>query len=226
MKLKITIIATMIIIIALLITTTISNAIDLKNEEIKILKNEIDDLYEQLAESNSKVAKYESIVDAINNIDLNKNEYTYYPIENLTISEQEFIYDIAVANNLSYELLLSILKVESGFDKEAVSETQDFGISQIHKPYASYWAFVANLEEYDLFDFKDNIKMAVANLATCREYWLEQYPDISDEVLVFYMLGSYNRGLAGFTKYCKENNTYITNYAQIVLNYKMQLEQK
>jgi len=194
----------------------LNNTISTKEAEIGLLQNKNLEL---------EVERYSSIYTAVNNIDLNKNGYKYYPIENLTIEEQEYIYDITATNNLSYEMMLALLKTESNFQKNTISKTDDWGISQIHRPYAPYFASLANLDEYDLLDFEDNIKLSITNLITCRDYWLKQYPDISNEVLTYYILGSYNKGISGFTNYLNEKGKYITGYAEVVLNYKMELEQ-
>ena len=77
----------------------------------------------------------------------------------------------------------------------------------------------------NLLDFEDNVTLSITNLITCRDYWLKQYPDISNEVLTYYILGSYNKGISGFTNYLNEKGKYITGYAEVVLNYKMELEQ-
>lgn len=197
----------------------LNNTISVKDTEIEILQSKNKSLEIELE-------SYRSIINAVNNIDTQKSNYTYYPIENLTIEEQEYIYDIATNNNFSFELILALLKVESNFQKDIISITDDWGISQIHRPYAPYYATLANLDEYDLLDFRDNIILSVTNLITCRNYWLNQYPDISDEVLVYYILGSYNCGVSGFADYLNQTGTYITDYAEIVLNYKCELEQQ
>jgi len=207
-------------------TKGLSDSIQLKDENIEIIKNENDDLYEKLAEGNSKLAKYESITNTINNIDLlseHDYEYTYHYVD-LTVPQQRFIQDLCFQYDFSYELILGIIYAESRFKLDAVSyNNTSLGIMQVNKNYSDSFANMMGLEEYDLFDFEDNIILAFANLIYSREYWMNQ--GYANEVdLTMLILASYNRGIGGTIKYIKNNGTSETNYAYNVLSYKFDLE--
>lgn len=227
MKHKLTITFLAIVIGLLLVgTVSLNNSIELKEENIKIIENENGDLYEELAESNSKLAKYESITNTINNIDLlseHDYEYTYHYVD-LTVPQQRFIQDLCFQYDFSYELILGIIYAESRFKLDAVSyNNTSLGIMQVNKNYSDSFANIIGLEEYDLFDFEDNIILAFANLIYSREYWMNQ--GYANEVdLTMLILASYNRGIGGTIKYIKNNGTSETNYAYNVLSYKFDLE--
>ena len=207
-------------------TYNLNNSIETKEENIKIIENENGDLYEELAESNSKLAKYESIINTIDNIDLlseHDYEYTYHYV-NLTMPQQRFIQDLCFQYDFSYELILGIIYVESRFKRDAVSyNNTSLGIMQVNKNYSDSFANMIGLEEYDLFDFEDNVILGFANLIYSRDYWINQ-GYTSNEDLTMLILASYNRGIGGTIKYIKNNGTSETNYAYNVLSYKFDLE--
>ena len=102
-----TILLTLTVALLIIHNVKIDNAISLKDENIKILETEIDGLNEGLQDNNSKIAKYESITNTINNIDLlseNEYEYTYHNID-ITISQQQFIQNLCFKYNFSYEMV-------------------------------------------------------------------------------------------------------------------------
>ena len=94
---------------------------------------------------------------------------------------------------------------------------------QVNKNYSDSFAEMIGMQEYDLFDFEDNVQIAFANLIYSREYWINQgYTNETD--LTMLILASYNRGIGGTIKYSRINGTYETDYAYHVLNYKRLLE--
>lgn len=223
---KLTIMLAMVTILLGVNNIQLNSIVEAKNENIKIIENENNKIYKQLAESNSKLAKYESMTNTINNIDLlnDKNyEYKYYYVQ-LTMPQQRFIQDLCFQNNFSYELILGIIYAESRFKLDAISYNgTSLGIMQVNKNYSDSFANMIGLEEYDLFDFQDNVMIAFANLVYSRDYWINQ-GYTSNEDLTMLILASYNRGIGGTIKFIKNNGTFETNYAYSVLGYKFDLE--
>ena len=166
------------------------------------------------------------MISAIENINLlseTEYEYTYYYI-NLTIQQQQFIQNLCFEHNFSYEMVLGIIHSESNFKLDAVSyNNTSLGIMQVNKNYSDSFAEMIGMEEYDLFDFEDNVSLGFANLIYSRNYWINQgYTNEPD--LIMLILASYNRGVGGTIKYSRINDTFETNYAHHVLNYKYLLE--
>jgi soluble lytic murein transglycosylase-like protein len=201
-----------------------NNTISTQNTEIEKIEKENEVLYKQLSESNSKLAKYEGVMNTIENININEEDYVYYPIENLTVSQQRYIQDLCRRYNFSFEMILGIMRAESNFKTDAVSyDGSSLGIMQIQDQYSSYYGGLIGIEEYDIFNFEDNVLLGFSNLIHSREYWKEKgYTD--EQSLIQLILLSYNRGIGGATKYYRENGTMMSEYVKTVINYKFLLE--
>jgi len=196
----------------------LNNTISVKEAEVELLQNKNKSL-------EIEIERYESIYNAINNIDLNKNEYTYYDIP-LTVSQQEYIQQLCWKYNFSYELILGIIYAESKFDLNAISyDGSSMGIMEVQDRYSKYYADIIGLDNYNLFNFEDNMLLGITNLIVARNFWInEGYTN--QESLTMLIVGSYNKGNMGMKNYYKQTGSYITNYTEIILNYKCELEQQ
>lgn len=124
--------------------------------------------------------------------------------ENLTLidnklTELDIIYQTAEEYNLEPELILAMIKVESNFDKYAVSDAGCAGYMQINPIHN-----VANV-----FDLETNITFGTSYLS----YLLSESKNIHEA------LGKYNRGKTGYKNYCKNTNQNITEYSAKIMNY-------
>jgi hypothetical protein len=222
MRYRYTVIVLGIGIVLLLGKYNYNNTIQANNENIIKIENE--KLYEDLVESHIEILKYKNILESFKNIDENKSvDYVYYNIPNLTIKNQEYIQNLCDANNISYTLVLGIIRAESNFQNEIISSSDDWGIMQIHKPYAKSWANGIGMNTYDLLRFEDNVKLGITILVFCREY-LKSQGITADEDLAEMILGCYNLGITGFINRYESTGKISTNYSDLVLNYKMKLE--
>jgi len=192
--------------------------------DIKIIESENTRLQEELLVANDKIEEYKNITECFVNTDTKKGKYIYYSIDNLTCEQQEYIQNLCWSNDISYEYILAIMKAESNYQIDAISyDGSSMGIMQIQEKYASSWASVIGLENYDLFNFEDNIQLGIAVIVTYRTYWQEQ--GITDqESLFIYITNSYNCGIEGFKLYIERNGNINRSYSNVVLNYKTQLE--
>lgn len=105
----------------------------------------------------------------------------YYNIS-LSKDEQDYVRKICKKYNVSFELVLGLMKVESGYKETAKSKTNDYGIMQINKCNHSY--LKKKLGVSNFLDFEQNTKAGV--------YWLSRYTaKYSDihKVLMCYNLG-------------------------------------
>ena len=67
------------------------------------------------------------------------------------------------------------MKAESDYNVNAISyDNSSKGIMQVQEKYTKSWAEMIGMEEYDLFNFEDNVKLGIAVLVNYRAYWQSQ----------------------------------------------------
>ena len=143
---------------------------------------------------------------------ITKEEITIYDIP-LLKELQRYTYIICKEFDVNYELALAVMKLETGhtFDIKCVSKNYknkkvvslDRGLFQINSNYEAWYAELAGLKEWDVFNPYDNIRMGVAGLRHYKGLWEDKVDDVDE--LKIRTLNSYNMGHSGFIKY--ENNT-------------------
>src|SRR5690606_23287085 len=106
-------------------------------------------------------------------------------IEGIPLDEEvlDYLYEQAVENDFSYELLLGLMKTESDFDVNAKSHTSDSGLLQLHRPTAKWIGEELEVDKINMFDPYMNIDFAIFYLNHVRDYWRQQ--DVSEEELYF-----------------------------------------
>lgn len=207
-----TIVLTTALIVLVGINYNLNQAINAKVENIKIIENEVDDLYEQLTKSNRELQQYKIKLEEMQS---EKENYTFYDIP-LSKEIQIYTQNLCKKYNIDYLLVISILKLESNFQADLISETSDLGIAQINSTYIGWYVELAglDLENYDPFDIKDSIAMCIAGLDYYRNYWLKK--GITDEeTLIIYTLNTYNMGY-NYKNYIIENGTIHRDYDLII----------
>lgn len=138
----------------------------------------------------------------------------------LTAEKQQFVQSLAARYDLSFELCLAVMAVESNFDCRA-SSGSSCGIMQLNSNTYPTLARDLGIEKFDPYDFYHNVQAGIYKLALEREYWLGE--DLMDEDAVQAMLISYNRGRAGARRYI-EKCGLSAEYVEKVLAYKGELE--
>ena len=99
---------------------------------------------------------------------------------------------IATASALTQEydlpagLLLAVAETESDFDPDCRTG-KCWGLMQIHSSYASEYAELAGLDEYDLFDYGDSLRIGAAMLAD----YMDRYQGDLHFSLMCYNLGEW-----------------------------------
>ena len=157
---------------------------------------------------------------AVNHVD----EMFYINELPLTYDEQLFIYYHSITNNLPYELVLGVIKLESNFDKDIVSHTNDYGIMQININYVDWYAELAELEDYSILDFHDNVLMGIGGLSFYMTYYKSL--EVCDTLLWEYVLNSYNMGINGYNRYIRNTQQYSRAYSRIILENKLDFKER
>ena len=151
-------------------------------------------------------------------------DYRY--IEKMPISHQLYLIEKAKESSFSPEFLFAVIKLESEFNPNNVGYNKDKygnvlsidrGYFQMNSRYDHWYAKLAGLKEYNVFNPYNSIDMGIAGL----EYWRSQaikagYTNEYD--ILRYTLNSYNMGEGGFRKYMRRTGTMDRAYSRIILN--------
>lgn len=145
------------------------------------------------------------------------------PNYNIALSEdlQRFTWNQCLYMNVDYELILGLLRTESNFNANARNGSCK-GMGQLSTSTGNYLARVLQIQNFNVYDAKQNISCVIYHVWELRNYWISQ--GYSEEDATYAVLGAYNRGLYGFKSYIRNNHTIVTSYANKVLTYKTQLE--
>lgn len=175
------------------------NKINIKNEEKNIATS----------------AKSEVTIESFVTEEEETNERPH--IEDIPLSEEilDYTYELATSQGVAYELVLAIMKTESGFDEDVVSATKDYGILQINKSNIHSFAKAAGISNVDPLDAKDNIAMGIYYLSYLKEKYLEM--GFSEEDTYFLTILGFNRGESGALKYIRKygwTNSYVTKVSK------------
>ena len=158
----------------------------------------------------------------------NKLTISCLPDYNIPLSDDVlvFIAEMGLYYDISYELILSLIKLESNFDKSIRSITNDVGLMQLNQSGTSQWlGELLEIENFDPYNYKHNIEAGVFYLDFLRDYWYNK--GITDnETLIYYVLGSYNMGINGFSNFVMHNHYKTWAYSNIIIDYKKQLEKE
>lgn len=130
------------------------------------------------------------------------NNQTYYDIP-LSIELQEYTFIQCIKYDVDPVLALAVMKTESGFNTDAVSETNDYGIMQINECNHKWLSDAFG--DINLLDAKDNIKCGVYMLSKIK------YPT-REQKLMAYNMGSVH------AKALWEKGTYTTDYTDKVID--------
>lgn len=125
--------------------------------------------------------------------------------------------------DLSPELVLAVIEQESDWNTTCKSSAGCLGLMQL-APGTGKWCCEQMNMEYLPYDYQCNIAMGCYYLNYLKEEWLKF--GLDEEEVTYYVLISYNRGIAGANKWLSSNNVYTNKYAKSVLDKKMKLEMK
>ena len=132
-----------------------------------------------------------------------KIENTYYDCP-LSHDLQDYIRELCNENGIPMSLVIAIIDVESSFNPDAVSSTNDFGLMQINK---SNHEWLRKQGVTDVFDPYQNVRGGIMILSQCYNGNLNK------------TLMSYNLGEASANELWN-NGIYSTSYSRAVLSNK------
>jgi len=137
---------------------------------------------------------------------------------------QQYIWNLGEKYDLSYELILAVIKTESDFDTQAISyDNSSYGLMQLNHINTIDWlAKEVGIDDFDPFNPYHNLEAGIWYLAWLRDYWQRQ--DLSEEDRFALVLLSYNRGIEGAKRYVKETGKMTHKYVEKIQEYKTRLE--
>lgn len=130
----------------------------------------------------------------------------------LSDSLQRYIYEICADENVPVTLVMAMIEHESGFDPEAVSPTDDYGLMQINA-VSHEWL----KEEYRCADMMNPYQNVFCGISIISSY-IDKYGEL-DKALMAYNMGNY-----GAQKAWKNGVTSIA-YSEEILSLMKEYEE-
>jgi len=127
---------------------------------------------------------------------------------NLSKELQIYAYNMSNKYGVQYELFLAMMYVESGFQANKISSTNDYGMCQINKGNHAY--LTRQLGVTNFLDPYQNIQAGAFFLARYFKSW---GATVSEQAtLELHALNSYNRGDGSYKNYLAKGNTATSWY--------------
>lgn len=110
-------------------------------------------------------------------------EVVYYDIP-LSYSLQRYIYEICADEDVPVSLVLAMIEVESKFDPEAISDTDDYGLMQINE--INHAELASQYRSADMLNSYQNVYCGIKIIGS----YLEKYGTY-EKALMAYNMGEY-----------------------------------
>lgn len=184
-----------------------------KYQKLKIGREQFTEIYMQLQELTGMISnevKREYYITKVVS-DISKNNST---LDSKSIYEiSKTIYEESIKYNFNPLLITAIIKTESNFDPEAVSDSYAYGLCQVRRFIASELAENIGIKwegaEKTLFDPVKNIKIGVYYLSMLNR----NFNDLKTAVI------AYNQGPYAVQERLTNNQELSDNYVNKVLDY-------
>lgn len=122
----------------------------------------------------------------------------------MILTEQEYLYYLCKGYDLDYSLMMAVIQVESDFDKNLISSTNDYGYMQINKMNHAELTRILGVTDY--LDPEQNMRAGCYIFRKLFEKY--QQPNLA--------LMAYNMGETGAKRLWREG-IYETEYTEKVL---------
>jgi soluble lytic murein transglycosylase-like protein len=203
--------------------STNSNEIVVSN---KLIQKEY--VYSNMDKNTVKIASVDETVTAES---ADQIEFPYYDSISLSEEVQQFTWEMANEYQVSYELPLAIMDVESDYTSDITSVTNDYGIMQLNtNPNRYYeggtmeWAAenIGKESEFDPYNPYHNIEAGIWYISWLRDYWLNR--GYSEEDTYMLVIMSYNLGIGSMDEYLHKYGLVPNDYFKKVDRIKTNLE--
>ncbi len=127
---------------------------------------------------------------------------------------QAYIYTLCKQNSIRYSLVLALMEIESGYQYDALSGTNDIGYMQVN--YKWQQDKMPDMTEKALYNPYVNIRVAI-------EYLVELSEEFTTEEAV---LTAYHYGVSGAYGRCHKDAAITSDYADRVLEASARIEKE
>ena len=127
---------------------------------------------------------------------------------------QAYTYNLCKQNNIRYSLVLALMEIESGYQYDALSGTNDIGYMQVN--YKWQQDKMPDMTEKALYNPYVNIRVAI-------EYLVELSEEFTTEEAV---LTAYHYGVSGAYSRCHKDTAITSDYADKVLEASTRIEKE
>lgn len=151
-------------------------------------------------------------------------------IPNLGLDDKllDYIWQKSLGVNLSYELILAIIQIESNYGKDKINKNKngsvDSGLLQVNSSMVPFLSKLAGIKKVDPMNNQHSIDMGIALLLYEREYFRSL--DMSEEMVFDAVIVAYNRGRGNTIKYIENGTLSKHPYLKKIKEIKYSLEQE
>jgi len=157
------------------------------------------------------------------------------PDYNISLSEeyQDLVYQLCENNDLSYELVLSIMFQESRFNPRAINyntnNTRDYGLFQLnskfintHRERAIKYCKLSQDIPFDVWNQDHNIRAGIGGIIEYRNYYKKK--GVSNEEMLKYISNTLQLGVDGYARSIRITGTTSRSYSRLIYKNKEILE--
>ena len=193
--------------------------INLQEEKINVLMLELEKANATIEHQTPMVERYKKLADFLDfdNLDTTQLEKAKEISDATPLEYESAVVLVKYADiyDIPYSLVLSIIDIESGFQRSLVGADRDRGYMQII-PGTERWLANTFGEELGITYDPNRIFEPEYNLALGIKYLDELMDDYGADY--DRILSEYNRGPSNLKRYYEANRTYSTSYSRKVLS--------
>lgn len=104
----------------------------------------------------------EILAESETEADIDETPYLDIPLEH---DLQKYIYELSSAEEVEFALVIAMIDIESDFDADCISKTNDYGLMQINKSNHKWLK-----DAYDITDFLDPVQNVKCGIVMISDY--------------------------------------------------------
>lgn len=154
----------------------------------------------------TEVVETKEVAETTETVEVTEIPARYYDCP-LSHDLQDYIRELCDENGIPMSLVIAVIEVESSFESNTISDTDDWGLMQINECNHEWLS-----ETYGITDFLDPYQNVFSGITILSQHY-DNYQD-EDKALM-----AYNLGATGAKRYWN-NGIYETSYSQKIQSVK------